>query len=60
MNGKVKLAIGVSLVVAALGGLSAAASASTPPFRVSSTLDGRTVLPHHIYWIAHPSLPRPA
>src|SRR5258705_10912688 len=26
-----------------------------PPFGVTSTLDGKTVLPHRIHWIARPS-----
>jgi hypothetical protein len=34
----------------------AAAAAARP--RITSTLEGRSVLPHRIRWIAHPGLPR--
>ncbi|HZO62960.1 MAG TPA: hypothetical protein VFB35_08260 [Gaiellaceae bacterium] len=34
-----------------------ASSAPKPPFKVTSTLDGKTVLPHRIRWLAHPRLP---
>ena len=35
-----------------------AAGSSRKPFTVSSTLDGKTVLPHRIHWLAFPKLPR--
>lgn len=35
----------------------AIASSAKKPFRVASTLDGKTVLPHHIHWVALPTLP---
>jgi hypothetical protein len=48
-------------VLTLLTGLAAAASvAAAPgakPFRVASTLDGKTVLPHHIRWHGLPTLP---
>jgi hypothetical protein len=34
-----------------------ASSAPKPPFKVTSTLDGKTVLPHRIRWLASPRLP---
>jgi hypothetical protein len=34
-----------------------ASSAPKPPFKVTSTLDGKSVLPHRIRWIASPRLP---
>jgi hypothetical protein len=37
---------------AALVVLSAGTAASGKPFTVTSTLDGKTVLPHHIHWYA--------
>ena len=45
----------VAAGVAAIGGANVAAS--TTPFKVSSTLDGRTLLPHRIRWIARTTLP---
>ncbi len=38
--------------------LSATASAAKPALRVTSTIHGKTILPHRIRWIARPSLPR--
>ena len=38
--------------------LAPAGGATTdPPFKVTSTLDGQTVLPHRIRWLGFPSLP---
>ena len=37
---------------------SAIASGNTKQFKISSTLDGRKVLPHRIHWLAFPKLPR--
>jgi hypothetical protein len=46
--------------VAGCGGdghsISAQKGTSPPPFRVTSTLDGRSVLPHRIRWLAFPKL----
>lgn len=42
--------------IAALIVLSQAGAASKP-FRVTSTLDGKTVLPHHLHWVGSTSLP---
>ncbi len=42
--------------------LSLAASSGTAapkPFRVTSTIDGKTVLPHHLRWIGATTLPAP-
>jgi hypothetical protein len=47
-------------VLASLGGAIYAASAPAgagPATKVSSTLDGKTVLPHRIHWVAHPTHP---
>jgi hypothetical protein len=35
----------------------ASAAPSKPAFKVTSTLDGKTVLPHRIHWLANPKLP---
>jgi hypothetical protein len=43
----------VMLVAVATG----IAASATKPFRVTSTLDGKTVLPHRIRWLAVPRLP---
>lgn len=40
------------LAVAAAACVSTAAAASPPQFEVTSTLDGKTVLPHRIHWVA--------
>ena len=34
-----------------------AASSAGKPFNLASTLDGRTVLPHRIHWVALPAMP---
>jgi len=44
------------LVVTSLGLVAAAAAAPSTQFKVSSTLDGKTVLPHRIHWLGYPSL----
>jgi hypothetical protein len=50
------------LAIAALAGVVAVSSALAggggKPFRVTSTLDGKKVLPHRIHWLGYPSLPR--
>jgi hypothetical protein len=33
------------------------ASAASPPFKITSTLDGHSVLPHRIHWLAFPRVP---
>jgi hypothetical protein len=43
--------------VAAIVATSALASSGTLAFTVTSSLDGKTALPHRIHWLAHPSLP---
>ena len=45
-----------STVAAASSAL--AATGSKKPFEVSSTLDGKSVLPQRIHWLAFPKLPR--
>jgi hypothetical protein len=56
MQRSLSLMIVASLVLL-VGLAAAAASPSKPPFKVSSTLDGKTVLPHRIHWRGSPSLP---
>lgn len=48
------LPVGLAALVLVAGAVSAPAA---PPFRVVSTLDGKTVLPHRIRWIASTTLP---
>ena len=38
---------------------SAAAAAAGTPLKVTSSLDGKTVLPHRISWMAFPTIPTP-
>jgi hypothetical protein len=49
------------LALAPLAGLlavaAAAAAGGSQPFKVSSTLDGKSVLPHRIHWIGSTALP---
>jgi hypothetical protein len=47
---------GVTLL-AGLALLSSMAIASGTPFNVTSSLDGKSVLPHRIHWLAFPALP---
>ena len=49
---------GIVIFMAAviLGVGAATGAASGKPFKVTSTLDGKTVLPHRIHWIAAPTL----
>jgi hypothetical protein len=47
--------------LASLGGaiyVVSALAANGPAQRVTSTFDGKTVLPHRIHWVANPTLPR--
>jgi hypothetical protein len=55
---KISRAITVALLAVMLGG-SAASAASQPnqKFKLTSTLDGKTVLPHRIHWLALTNLP---
>ena len=43
-------------LIAFLGLVTTIGAATTTPFKVSSTLDGKTVLPHRIHWLGYPSL----
>src|SRR6185437_1520762 len=61
-GGRISMAvrpISVILAVAVIEALATgiASSAPKPPFKVTSTLDGKTVLPHRIRWLAFPKLP---
>src|SRR5450432_4171071 len=47
----------LALVAAVLPVGSATAAAPGTPFKVASTLDGKTVLPHHLRWRASTTLP---
>jgi hypothetical protein len=53
---RTRLALAVALTVALLGPASAPA-ASKHRFKVTSTLTGKTVLPHRIRWLAIPNVP---
>jgi hypothetical protein len=55
MKARVVVLTLVAMTLAALGGT--LAPASTKPFTIRSSLDGKTVLPHRIRWIAYPSGP---
>jgi hypothetical protein len=44
-------------VVTSLAAVPSAATASANGFEVTSTLDGMSVLPHRLHWLAYPSLP---
>jgi hypothetical protein len=50
----------ITLACAASAGSAGAAdgAAARQAFKVTSTLDGKQVLPHRIRWIAHPAIPR--
>lgn len=45
------------LSVFALAAPGSVTKAGTPPFKVTSTLDGKTVLPYRTRWLAYPKLP---
>jgi hypothetical protein len=49
--------LGLVIAAVALGVLAATGAASGGSFKVTSTLDGKRVLPHRIHWIASPRLP---
>jgi hypothetical protein len=44
-------------LAASLGLLAGVGAAAGKPFKIASTLDGKTVLPHRIRWFARPTLP---
>jgi hypothetical protein len=48
----------VGLLVCAIAVSSALAASEAKRFTVTSTLDGKKVLPHRIRWLAYPKLPR--
>ena len=56
MLARTRLLMPAALAVA--GVCSVAAGSASQPFKVTSTLDGKTVLPHRIHWLAYPKLPR--
>jgi hypothetical protein len=47
----------VLVLAAACAAAMSAAGAPGKPFKVASTLDGKTVLPHRIHWLGLPTLP---
>ncbi len=49
------LILGCAGLAIVLGGSSAAAEGAAEPFTIRSSLDGKTVLPHRIRWVAYPS-----
>ena len=52
------LVAAIALVAAVAVATAAVAQPDSPSFKVRSTLDGKTALPHRIHWVAFPSLPR--
>jgi hypothetical protein len=52
-----RVALWLTVAAVSLGVVGATGAASRNPFKITSTLDGKTVLPHRIHWIAFPSLP---
>ena len=55
MGSRTKLAC---LVLCGAVVLCSSAGGASPAFKITSTLDGKTVLPHRIHWLAYPKLPR--
>jgi hypothetical protein len=56
-----RIQIATVVVLASASSVSFAAvdgTAANRPFRITSTLDGKKVLPHRIRWVAHPAIPR--
>jgi len=47
----------LALAAAALGIAGSVGAATGKPFKIASTLDGKTVLPHRIRWLGLPTLP---
>src|SRR5215203_908545 len=45
------MSVPVLLLVMATG-----AGGAASPFKVNSSLDGKTVLPHRVYWLGYPAL----
>jgi hypothetical protein len=43
-------------LLAVVGAAAVIGQSATRPFKVTSTLDGRTVLPHRIHWLGFPTL----
>jgi hypothetical protein len=54
---KLTRTIAVTLLTALAGAPLASGAMPTKHFNLASTLDGKRVLPHRIYWLALPSLP---
>ena len=52
-----KTALAGFAVVAILASVAQVGAAAHATFTVTSTLDGKTVLPHRIHWLGYPSLP---
>jgi hypothetical protein len=46
----------LTLAAAVAGAATLAVTGSAQPLRITSSLDGKTVLPHRIHWLAHPKL----
>jgi hypothetical protein len=49
--------VGLIAATVALGVAAATGAAPSKPFKIASTLDGKTVLPHRIHWLGLPTLP---
>jgi hypothetical protein len=51
-----RLPLGASVLLAVAAGLTAAAFGGTQPLAVTTSIDGKKVLPQQIRWIAHPNV----
>lgn len=52
-----KTALAALTLIASLGLIAAVGATPTKPFKIASSLDGKTVLPHRIQWLGMPTLP---
>jgi hypothetical protein len=53
----VLIAAAAAVAAGAVAHLTGVATAATPTLMVTSTLDGKSVLPHRIHWLGFPSIP---
>jgi hypothetical protein len=49
--------LSIATLAIAIGVASAIAAEGAPPLRITSSFDGKTVLPIRIHWTAHPNIP---
>ena len=53
----IRVAIGSAALLASAALLGSQAAGGTSVFKLASSLDGHTVLPHRIHWLAYPKVP---